>query len=120
MTETQTPTQCSHGQRVPTQEKQQAEFLGFLILPRVGQSVGVEARGLASRCESQMVFSRPYFRMSNFVNSPVTNPQTACLDPDLKQKVSREAGVPNGLQACDKGPRPGSSAPDGLTSLAQC
>lgn len=36
----------------------------------------------------------------------MTNPQTACLDPYLKQKVTREADIPDGLEACDKVPQP--------------
>ena len=47
------------------------------------------------------------------------SPQTACLDPDVKQKVTWETDVPDRLRACDEGSSPASTAVEGaLTSGA--
>lgn len=46
------------------------------------------------------------------------NPQTACLDPDVKQKVTRETDVPDRLQACDEGCSLASVAAAGDADLA--
>lgn len=70
VTEAQTPTQCSHGGQMPTPRKTAGEIPGFPDSAyRAGRSTGVEARLPASRCQSQIIFSRSYFRASNFVNN---------------------------------------------------
>lgn len=77
---------------------------------RAGQSTGVEARFLANHCESQIIFSRPYFRMSNFVNNPGDQSTDSLSRPLLEAEGHQRGRHPRGAPgACDKARHPASS-----------
>ena len=99
VTETQTPTQCSHGGQMPIPRKTAGEIPGFPDSAyRVGPSSGAGARLPASCCESQIIFSRPYFRVSNFVNNLRDQSTDSLSRPSCEAEGHR-----GGRQRCTSG-----------------